>query len=283
MEGLGKHYKGSPQLGGDFMQDINITLKEDYEYVKSLGYEVLGIFLSGSQNYGLDYPGSDIDTKCIVLPSFNQLWFNQNTSRVLKRPHGQITVKDIRLMTECLCKQNLNFLEILFTKYKVINLKYTDLFQPVLDMAEEITTINEFKAISCVAGMAKEKHSDFLSVNLSAEKACKSLYHIARLEEYLEKYTQHKLFADCLTSDRREEIVGYKTRYLASDFSDTEIEDMRKIAFSKMKHIEHMKESYYASNTCIVDTFTESTLAHYMQEILKVALKEEINGRLILE
>ncbi|MGN0006169.1 MAG: hypothetical protein ACI37Z_09415, partial [Candidatus Gastranaerophilaceae bacterium] len=241
-------------------------------------YEVLGIFLSGSQNYGLDYQGSDIDTKCIVLPSFNQLWFNQNISRVLKRPHGQITVKDIRLMTECLCKQNLNFLEILFTKYKVINPKYADLFQPVLDMAEEITTINEFKAISCAAGMAKEKHSDFLSINLTAEKACKSLYHIARLEEYLEKYTQHKLFKECLVSDKREEIIGYKTRYLASDFSDTEIEDMRKIAFAKMKHIERMKEDYYASNICTVDSETKDILTYYMQQILKITLKEKLNG-----
>lgn len=258
---------------------IAATLRQDYEYVESLGYKVLGIFLCGSQNYGLDCEVSDIDTKCIVLPSFNKLWRNQNTSRVITRPHGQITVKDIRLITECLCKQNLNFLEILFTKYKVINPKYTDLFQPVLNMAEEITTINTFKAISCAAGMAKEKHSDFLSVNLAAEKACKSLYHIARLEEYLEKYTQHKPFEECLISNKREEIVGYKTRYLAPDFSDTEIENMRQIAFSKFQHIQHIKEDYYASNVCVVNTPAEERLIKYMEEILKLALQEEFNGR----
>ena len=32
--------------------------------------EWVGLFLQGSQNYNLDYEGSDIDTKVIVLPSF---------------------------------------------------------------------------------------------------------------------------------------------------------------------------------------------------------------------
>lgn len=258
---------------------ITATLKQDYDYVKSLGYEVLGIFLCGSQNYGLDCEVSDIDTKCIVLPSFNQLWRNHNTSRVITRPHGQITVKDIRLMTECLRKQNLNFLEILFTEYKIINPKYAKLFQPILDMANDIATINDFKAISCACGMAKKKYSDFSSVDLSAEKACKSLYHIARLEEYLEKYTQHKPFEECLISDKKEEIVGYKTRFLAPDFSNTEIENMRQIAFSKFQHIQHIKEDYYASNVCVIDIPSEEKLIKYMEEILKLALQEEINGR----
>jgi hypothetical protein len=33
---------------------------------------IVGVFLQGSQNYGLDYEGSDIDTKCIVLPIWKQ-------------------------------------------------------------------------------------------------------------------------------------------------------------------------------------------------------------------
>lgn len=49
---------------------IQQRIESDYQYVESLGYKVLGVFLQGSQNYGLAYEGSDIDTKCIVLPSF---------------------------------------------------------------------------------------------------------------------------------------------------------------------------------------------------------------------
>ena len=34
---------------------------------------IVGVFLQGSQNYGLDYEGSDIDTKCITTPTFKEI------------------------------------------------------------------------------------------------------------------------------------------------------------------------------------------------------------------
>ena len=49
---------------------IQKRITSDYSYVSGLGYTVLGVFLQGSQNYNLAYEGSDIDTKAIVLPSF---------------------------------------------------------------------------------------------------------------------------------------------------------------------------------------------------------------------
>lgn len=38
---------------------------------------VVGIFCQGSQNYGLDYEDSDIDTKLIVVPSIDDIIFNK--------------------------------------------------------------------------------------------------------------------------------------------------------------------------------------------------------------
>ena len=32
--------------------------------------QIVGVFCQGSTNYGLDCENSDIDTKCIVVPSF---------------------------------------------------------------------------------------------------------------------------------------------------------------------------------------------------------------------
>ena len=34
---------------------------------------IVGIWLQGSQNYGLDTPNSDVDTKLIVTPSFKDI------------------------------------------------------------------------------------------------------------------------------------------------------------------------------------------------------------------
>lgn len=48
-------------------EQIYTRIDSDYEYVQSLGYNVLGVFLQGSQNYHLDYEGSDIDTAEKIL------------------------------------------------------------------------------------------------------------------------------------------------------------------------------------------------------------------------
>lgn len=41
----------------------------------------VGLFLQGSQNYNLDYEGSDIDTKAIMLPSFFRFRVERQTSQ----------------------------------------------------------------------------------------------------------------------------------------------------------------------------------------------------------
>lgn len=52
---------------------IRIRLQEDYEFLSNLGYNVLGVFLYSSQNYEMDTENSDIDTKAIIIPNFEDL------------------------------------------------------------------------------------------------------------------------------------------------------------------------------------------------------------------
>ena len=68
-----------------------------------------------------------------------------------------VDVKDIRLMFDCFRKQNINFVEILFTKYRILNPKYASLFQPVLDSRELIGRYNDFASLNCMVGTAMEK------------------------------------------------------------------------------------------------------------------------------
>ena len=67
---------------------------------------ILGIFCQGSTNYGLDTPESDIDTKCIVVPSFEEIALNKkpvSITHVLDN-NEHLDVKDIRLYIECFYK-----------------------------------------------------------------------------------------------------------------------------------------------------------------------------------
>lgn len=80
----------------------------------------VGLFLQGSQNYNLDYEGSDIDTKAIMLPSFSDFVLNAkplSTTHIMEN-NEHVDFKDIRLMFDCIKKQNVNFVEILFTPDK---------------------------------------------------------------------------------------------------------------------------------------------------------------------
>ena len=77
---------------------------------------IVGLFLQGSQNYGLDYEGSDIDTKLILTPTIEDIIFNRkpvSTTHVMENEE-HLDAKDIRLYIQTFRKQNLNFLEILF-------------------------------------------------------------------------------------------------------------------------------------------------------------------------
>lgn len=85
--------------------------------------QVVGIFLQGSQNYGLDTPQSDVDTKLIVVPSFKDIAMNRKpVSTTHIRANDEHTDwKDIRLYIQTFRKQNLNFLEILYTDFAIVN------------------------------------------------------------------------------------------------------------------------------------------------------------------
>lgn len=66
---------------------------------------IVGIFYQGSGNYGLDYEGSDVDTKLIVTPTFKDIAMNKNP---VSKTHIRAN-DDIRLYIQTFKKQNLNF------------------------------------------------------------------------------------------------------------------------------------------------------------------------------
>ena len=103
---------------------------EHYDTAVELGYEVVGIFLQGSQNYKLDIEGSDVDTKAIVLPKFEDIVLNRapvSCTHVMD-DGAHMDIKDIRLMFNEFKKANINFVELLFTDYYFVNNIYKSVF-----------------------------------------------------------------------------------------------------------------------------------------------------------
>lgn len=198
---------------------IQERINSDYRYVENLGYRVLGVFLQGSQNYGLAYEGSDIDTKCIVLPSFEDFCLNKKpTSTTLILPSNEhIDLKDIRLMFNCFKKQNINFVEILFTKYRKINPEFEELYMPMFKNAEAIARYNNHAFINCITGMSMEKHKALEHPYPTLVEKIKKygydpkqLHHIVRMNEFMIRYISGETYKECLASKDVEHLINIK-------------------------------------------------------------------------
>lgn len=145
-------------------QEIYKELKKRLNYVQDkLGYEVLFIALQGSQNYGMDIYTeeykSDIDCMAVILPSFNDFVSNkQAVSKTIVLDNNEhINIKDIRLYFDLLYKQNPQFLELLFTDYRIVNKKYKTLVEPLFQNAERIAKYDMTRLLNAICGMSMEK------------------------------------------------------------------------------------------------------------------------------
>lgn len=205
------------------IEKINNRIKEHYEYLIEKGYEVVFLALQGSQNYGLDVYDedyiSDIDTKAVVLPSFEDFVYNKEPKSItiVLENNEHIDVKDIRIMFETYKKQNINFVETLFTEFKIVNPKYKELLKSLFDNAEEIAHINYNQALRCMAGMSMEKlkalqHS-YPATKDKIDKYGydpKQLHHILRMNDFIKEYARGTTFKDCLVSKERNYLIQIK-------------------------------------------------------------------------
>lgn len=112
---------------------IMARLQEHYDFLVNKGHEVVGVFLQGSQNYGLDlYTSeyvSDIDSKAIILPSFDDFVYNRKafSHTYILDNEEHIDTKDIRVMCEMWIKENISYIELLYTNFSIINPEYYDI------------------------------------------------------------------------------------------------------------------------------------------------------------
>ena len=179
----------------------------------------LGIFLQGSQNYCLDYEDSDIDTKLIVLPTFKNIIHNDSPiSTTFVRENDEHTdYKDVRLYVKNFMKQNINFLEILFTNFCIVNKRFEEDWLGLRLNREKIAHYNRFRALKAMKGMTLEKYAALeypypTKVEVLDKYGFdpKQLHHILRLNDFISRYTQEESFADCLIPTNLEFLIEVK-------------------------------------------------------------------------
>lgn len=120
------------------MTDVMARLNKHYAAAfKHYGAEaVLGVFLYGSWNYNTNTPDSDVDTKCILIPNLYSLAIKPYEVKHLHIDDEICECMTIMHMVANWKKQNINFIEIMFTDYCIINPLYRELWEELFPFAD---------------------------------------------------------------------------------------------------------------------------------------------------
>lgn len=244
--------------------------------------QIIGCFLQGSQNYNLETPASDVDTKLIVVPSFKDLAMNRQpvSTTHIRANNEHIDFKDVRLYMATFRKQNINFLEILFTPYKIVNGLYAQQWQRLVVAREKIAHMDMFRCVQTMVGVAHRKYK--MMEHMSEAKAPaitkygydpKELCHLIRVKDFCERYMYGESFEDCLKPTNHDLLLAVKTgganlnvaRMMANNYIeniDTLLEDARRM---------------FADKT--VDQEAIELLDDVQYKIMKLAMKIELEER----
>lgn len=270
------------------MTDRNIIANAIYnckEMLEDRGVTIVGIFLYGSQNYNLDYEDSDIDLKAIVVPTINDIVFNNKPiSTTIDIPDGLCDIKDIRLMVQSWRKQNVNFMELLFTEYSYVNPLFYEFFRPLLAARETIVRYNEKRAVDCLRGFVYEKYyrlfKDTPSQHDEVTKygyAAKQLVHMERLASLLEHYMKREPYMECLmvSPEERQKWIDLKT-YSPNPLSVDEVKERSQKVIEIIEDNILNAEKYYGFTPSPQNEEVDRILNTFIEKCLKFSFKKEL-------
>lgn len=268
------------------MTDFNEVMSrvlEHYEEAKRYFPEdrIVGVFLQGSQNYNLDLPTSDVDTKLIVVPAFKDIVLNRKpvSTTHIRANNEHIDFKDVRLYMETFKKQNLNFLEILFTDYFIVNQLYAEQWQRLLKAREDIAHMNPYRAVKSMKGVAMEKyhameHRYPSKVDLIEKYGFdgKQVHHLIRVDDYLTRYINGEPYGSCLKPSQHlvDHMLEYKRHEIPLDVA-------RKEAKEVLAHVTQVADDFCAAHTDLEDSDMHNLLQDVSYNIMKIATLKELN------
>lgn len=259
------------------MQRVSEHYNEALEHFQKSN--VVGIFLQGSQNYGLDYSQSDVDTKLIVTPSIDDVVLNRSaiSTTHVRANDEHIDFKDIRLMLQTFRKQNLNFIEILFTDYFILNEDYAEQWNRLVKRREDVARFNRYQAIKAMKGVAMEKfhameHRYPAKIEVIDKYGYdpKQLSHLVRVEDFLEAYLRDRPYEECLRPQRADFIMNIK-------LGKYNLESAREIAERSMARIEQLTLFQKGCAWDVCDPDVEWLLNDVQTKIVKSSFAKELN------
>ena len=241
---------------------------------------IVGIFYQGSGNYGLDYEGSDVDTKCIVTPTFKEIALARKpmSTTHVRANDEHIDMKDIRLYVQTFRKQNLNFLEILYTPYfYCTEVDFYNEWRRLMDARERITHYDPVRSVKSMMGIASEKyfameHHYPARMNWIEKFGYdpKQLHHLLRVGEYLDRYIAGEPYGDCLKTQKPEFLKEVK-------MGKYNLDEARKLANAAYTYIHDTCDAFIeAHKNDPIDHEVDELLDDVAYKIMKFSVQKDL-------
>ena len=241
---------------------------------------IVGIFLQGSQNYDLATPESDVDTKLVVIPTLDDICRAKRpiSTTHIRENDEHIDFKDVRLMIDIFKKQNINFIEILFTPYLIIHPDYATYWEKLIENRERIARYDLNKAVKNIKGMTLQKYHALehpypnkTAVLKKFGYDPKQLHHIIRLNEFLTRFLGGESYKNCLLPTDKEYLIAVKKGLY-------NLEDARKLALERVEATVAAADRF-----CEVEHPADKKMGELLEDTKAEIIKTSIRKELILK
>lgn len=168
------------------------------------GHTYLFAALYGSQNYGLSRPQSDVDVKCAFAPSpygllLDRNWHTATLKSEANSTDSLVLAKDVRDVFHEFKKQNLHFLELLFSDYYDCNELYAPLFKDLRAAREQVAHLSPGRFLRATGGLATHLMFDLdHQVKAGEPLSRKQFAFFYYLLDVMRKYVEGCKFEDCM-------------------------------------------------------------------------------------
>lgn len=166
----------------------------------------IGDFTYGSQNYGLNYEKSDIDTITLVREA-------EKPRQEIVTPVGKTKIYTLKYFISRLKKGDLECYEILFTKFRNVNPIYENIFD---NFVHEFSQVMNYNRIKYSLYMKLNEHMCHVLWLLKADGARynkKRLYWAIRVYDQIQQLNNDTDFASSLiyNQENKEQLMKIKT------------------------------------------------------------------------
>lgn len=258
-------------------------------------YHVALMYLQGSQNYNMDvYTDnykSDFDVKCYIVPTLEDMIQNSKpvSKVIVMEDNSHIEIKDIRLLSELLYKENSAYLEMLYTPYFLINKDYhrvpsAYLNKNLKDMRDEICNRDVVRFLKALKGMAHEERNSLENATETTKIAVekygydpKSLHHLVRMTEMANEVIRLNgkvkfdslMSLDFLTKPKFNELKKLKVSPISY------LDAIRK-ADNVIEKIDKNVDSFLEKFQQEVDADVEIQMYQYINDFIKFCIQRDI-------